>query len=261
MSGATATTGLFLVIEGADGSGKSAAVRHLARVLAEQGHTVATTDRAHPYGRREYADLVRAVGGLFHSGHTLATSFDLLSLAAATQYTAILHGQVEPQVAQGTVVIAESWWDKTWIRLGIEAQLCHSHDQPWLDGFWSWQQSLMPPPTLPPHQYVTVLIDTPEADRVHWYGAGGRHEPVYDTHGAVSHDPADYGAFTSRIADQLALVACERDWPVVANNRHRTVPEVSGDLAVLVDAHVARTRTAPQAHAARRHDARLTEFP
>ncbi|WP_326812463.1 hypothetical protein OIE62_06695 [Streptomyces scopuliridis] len=259
MSDAPAAPGLFTVIEGADGSGKSAATRQLVRDLHEQGRTVVTTERSQPYGQQEYADLVRAVGGVFQSGHTLATSFDLLSLAAATQYTAILHGQVETQVAKGAVVIAESWWDKTWIRLGIEAQLCHQHDRAWLEEFWAWQQTLMPPPSLPPPQCLTVLVNTPEADRVHWYEAGGRRDPVYDTQGAISHTPADYGHFTSRIATRLTQLAHERGWPTVTNSRERTVQAVTGDLLTLINNQLTRIRDPDELPSRRRHDTRTTE--
>ncbi len=104
----------------------------------------------------------------------------MLSLAAATQYATILRSQIEPAVEAGEVVIAESWWDKT------------------------WQRRLLPPSPLPAHQHLTVLVDVAQHDRVACYQAAGRPDPYVDHTGPDSHHPDGFGRFTEHIADQLS---------------------------------------------------------
>ena len=170
--------GLFVMLEGADGSGKSTIADHLVPALRSAGHTVRRIARSQPTGDPLHADLVRAVDQLFRAPDATAPGWEFLSLAAAAQYHSILYAQVAPRVQDGEVVIAESWWDKTWIRLGLEPETCRRLDMHATRQLRAWQRDLLPPSPLPHHQHLTILIDTPQPDRVNWYKAADCPDPV-----------------------------------------------------------------------------------
>ncbi|MFF5980671.1 dTMP kinase [Streptomyces olindensis] len=228
--------GTFVVLEGADGSGKSTLTDFVVENLRSGGRTVRRIHRekSEEHGKPEYADLVEAVRNIFRIGDEAAVPFELLTLASAAQHATIYHSQIAPAVAAGEVVIAESWWDKTWIRLGIEAQLCLKLDDTELEEFWAWQRPLFPPAPYIPTPDVTILVETPESDRSYWYSATNRYEPVFDEHGVVSHDAQEYGRFTSRIAEELRKVAEEKHWPVLSNGRDQSPQDVGRRLTELI---------------------------
>ncbi|MFD7027450.1 dTMP kinase [Streptomyces sp. NPDC059917] len=227
---------MFVVLEGADGSGKSTLTDSIIEILRQEGRVVRRIHRekSEEHYSEEYANLVEAVRNLFRVGDEAAVSFDLLTLASATQYAAIYHSQVSPSLAAGEIVIAESWWDKTWIRLGIEAQLCLKLDDAQLHEFWEWQRPIFPPSPYVPTPDLTVLVETPESDRVRWYSDANRYEPVFDDSGVVSHDARDYGKFTSRIAKELRVVAEEKRWPIISNGRGQSPHDAARRLMELI---------------------------
>jgi len=226
--------GLFLVLEGADGCGKSTVADDLVPLLRSAGRTVRRIERGRPTGNRVHADLVRAVDQLFRSPDATAAGWEHLSLSAAAQYHSILHAQVAPAVAADEVVIAESWWDKTWVRLGLEAELCQSLDALERDRLREWQCGLLPPSPLPARRRLTVLIDAARHDRVTWYKAACCPEPVLARTGVPTRDPDEYGEFTEHIATRLHRLADQHGWPVVPNGAHRTTTDVAGELCDLV---------------------------
>ncbi|MEU6405479.1 hypothetical protein [Streptomyces sp. NPDC046985] len=227
-------TGLFVVVEAADGSGKTSIVDHLVPILASTGRTVRRIDRGRPNGDRAHADLVRAVDRLFRSDAATDAGWEQLSLAAAVQYRSILHAQVAPAVAAGEVVIAESWWDKTRIRLGVEAAAHHGHSVERQHAFAAWQQSLLPPAASADRQRLTVHIDTPQPDRTAWYRAAGCPAPYLDHNGKLSRDPDGYGRFTELIAARLRDVCAGQGWPTVTNGGARTADAAAADLHRLI---------------------------
>ncbi|WP_181871687.1 hypothetical protein [Sphaerisporangium album] len=228
---------MFIVLEGADGSGKTALAAEVMDQLRRSGHRVRATRRADPDGPAEHAALIRAVGQMFARAGDQGTGFDLLSLAAAAQYAAIVHGQVLPAVRRGEIVIADSWWAKTWVRLSIEASYRAPQASPGQVGLLrSWQQALWPCPPLSPIPALTVLIDAPQADRMHWYEAAGRREPVYDACGASTRNPAAFAHLTSAIADLLRQAADQQGWPIIANGRHLGLQDVAADVIAAVTA-------------------------
>ncbi|MFD9687355.1 dTMP kinase [Kitasatospora sp. NPDC059088] len=236
--------GLFTVLEGTDGSGKSAITEQLVAALRAAGHTVRRLDRARPTGETAHAALVRAVNELFRSPTATAAGWEHLSLAAAAQYHSILHAQVVPAVAAGEIVIADSWWDKTWVRLGLEAEIVQHLDEHRRRALQEWQQALLPPSPLPVHQRLTVLIDTPMRDRIAWYQAAGCPDAVLGRTGVLTRETEEYGEFTERIATGLRELAARHRWPVVANGTHRTAAQAATDLCALIEQ---RTRSAVHA--------------
>jgi energy-coupling factor transporter ATP-binding protein EcfA2 len=232
--------GLFVVLEGADGSGKSTLVDHLVPLLHRSGRTVRRINRSSPEGHPAHVSLVRAVDQVFRTAHATPASWELLSLAAAAQYRSILHAQIEPAIKAGEIVIAESWWDKTWIRFGLEAEICLDLSEAQQRALGSWQRRLLPPGPLPAHWHLTVLVQADQQDRVCWYKAAGCPDSFYDRWGAVSHNPDEYGYFTECIAERLRDVADDRGWPIVANGVHRDAVDVAADLHQAIEDHLAQ---------------------
>jgi uridine phosphorylase len=226
--------GVFVAVEGADGSGKSAVVSELVELLRRDGRHVKRVLRSSPAGPAAYAGLVRGVDGLFRAGWEIPVSWELLSLAAAAQYLAIMQSEIGPSVAAGTIVIAESWWNKTWIRLAIEADICRGNGQAERRRFRNWQRGLVPVPLLEGDQQFTVVLEATTADRVRWYERGGRRELVYDEHGTLSRDPAVFGAFTEGIAAELRELAEERRWPILRNSGTLSPAEVARKMQALI---------------------------
>jgi hypothetical protein len=235
--------GLFVVVEGADGSGKSAAVDRLVPLLRRDGYRVHRIDRARPDGPPEYANLIRAVDAIFRSAHDLGTNWHLLSLAAAAQYTTIIDGQVAPAVSDGAIVIAESWWNKTWIRLAVEAGIHLDLAPRHLTAFQSWQRALIPPPARA--WEMTVVVNAPEKDRSGWYAANETKEPIYARDGRLSVDPAEFGRFTEQIALGLREAATHHQWPLVHNHHARTPDDVALEIRSFIDAARADSLTHP----------------
>lgn len=232
--------GLFVVIEGADGSGKTAATQQLLKLLSARGICASRTRRVDPDDRQgPYARLIGAVAGLFEHSGRLGVGFDLLTLAAAAQYTAILYAQVLPALCRGEVIVAENWWAKTWTRLSIEASYHGRLDPERLARLRTWQRSLMPEPVLPPNTQLTILLEAPETDRAAWYLSAGCPEAVYDTDGNSSREPAAFTHLTSEIAKLLRDLAARQHWPIVTNHAGRTPADVAGELSELVLSHPA----------------------
>ncbi|MFD0403779.1 hypothetical protein [Kitasatospora sp. NPDC127116] len=93
--------GVFAVLEGADGSGRSAITEQPVAVLRSAGHPARRLDHARPTGDRAHAAPVRAVNQLIRSPTATEAGWEHLSLAAAAQYHSIVHAQVAPAVAAG----------------------------------------------------------------------------------------------------------------------------------------------------------------
>lgn len=226
--------GIFVAVEGADGSGKTAAVTELMELLRQDGQPATRIIRARPSGPAAYAGLVRGVDQLFRSAADTPASWELLSLAAAAQYLAIMHCEIAPAVADGMIVIADSWWNKTWIRLAIEADIRRQHSPAHKQRFRAWQQDLLP--ASPPgaeHQF-TVVIEAAAGDRTRWYERAGCPDTVFDDQGAPSRDPAVFAAFTGYIAGELRELAAQHGWPVIVNSDALSPAQVAGQLRALI---------------------------
>ena len=226
--------GIFVAVEGADGSGKTEAVSELMRLLRQDGRPARRIVRSSPSGPPAYTGLVRGVDTLFRAGPALPASWELLSLAAAAQYLAIMHCEIGPPVAEGTIVIADSWWNKTWIRLAIEAGICHRHTPEQAQRFRAWQQALLPVPAPIAGSQFTVVIDAAPQDRARWYEHAGCPDTVFDDDGAPSRDPSVFASFTSRIAGELRELAAWHQWPVVRNSAAMSPADVAAQIRALI---------------------------
>ncbi|WP_329431166.1 hypothetical protein OG339_47345 (plasmid) [Streptosporangium sp. NBC_01495] len=227
-----------MIIEGADGSGKSAVADLAVRTLGEQGRRTRMTRRTAPDGPSHHAALIEAVGALFAAADDLRAGCELLSVAAAAQYAAIVDGQVLPALRRGEVVIADSWWAKTWARLSIEATYLHHLNDAQVHKLRAWQQALLPGAFVPPAHQLTLLLRAPEDDRVRWYDDAGCRDVVYSPSGTTSYEPTDFGRLTTALDQLLSEVAAQQDWPILVNHHGRLPREVAAEMTALIEAHL-----------------------
>src|SRR5215467_5153669 len=96
------TRGLFITLEGVEGSGKSTQIRHLAAVMTRAGHRVLQTREP---GGTASAEAIRQIL-LTVSSHEPVTPLTeaLLILAARCQHVTHL---IMPALRQGTVVLCD----------------------------------------------------------------------------------------------------------------------------------------------------------
>ncbi|HKO31615.1 MAG TPA: dTMP kinase [Nitrospiraceae bacterium] len=106
--------GLFITLEGVEGSGKSTQIRHLADVLTQAGHHVLQTREP---GGTALAEKIRQIL-LTLSSHEPVTprTEALLILAARCQHVTHL---IMPALRQGTVVLCDRFSDSTFAYQGF----------------------------------------------------------------------------------------------------------------------------------------------
>lgn len=235
MSASEPPPGRFVVLEGADGSGKTAIADILCGDLRSRGGTVVRVSRANPSGRREYASIVAAVAQLFRASDDAGTPLHLLALGAAMQHATMFESQARPAIDGGAYVVADSWWAKTHTRFAVEARRCTDWREPDHQQFAEWMANLLPriyESSMP--GVVTVLIDTPKADRITWYGALRARQVIYDRRGACSQDPAEFGDFTEEIQAQLRVLATRSRWARVENHAGKDLLSVAKEVLAIV---------------------------
>ena len=115
--------GLFITLEGIEGSGKSTQIRHLAEALTQAGHRVLQTREP---GGTTTAEAIRHIL-LTASSHEPVTPHAeaLLILAARCQHVTHL---IRPALRQGTVVLCDRFSDSTFAYQGFARGL----DLQWL---------------------------------------------------------------------------------------------------------------------------------
>ena len=117
------TRGLFITLEGVEGSGKSTQIQHLADVLTQAGHRVLQTREP---GGTASAEAIRQIL-LTETTHESVTPLTeaLLMLAARCQHVTHL---ITPALRQGTVVLCDRFSDSTFAYQGFARGL----DLQWL---------------------------------------------------------------------------------------------------------------------------------
>ena len=106
--------GLFITLEGVEGSGKSTQIRHLAGVLTQAGYHVLQTREP---GGTATAEAIRHIL-LAASPHEPVTpqAEALLILAARSQH--VTHG-IRPALRQGSIVLCDRFSDSTFAYQGF----------------------------------------------------------------------------------------------------------------------------------------------
>jgi dTMP kinase len=100
--------GLFIVIEGGHGSGKTTVVRHLTDLLSQENHSVIAT---HEIGGSEFGDQVRRLVDEIDDEEDAEVSL-LMVLAARAKHVRQL---IRPNLAQGRIVITDRFTPSTYV--------------------------------------------------------------------------------------------------------------------------------------------------
>jgi dTMP kinase len=103
--------GLFITLEGADGSGKSTQIRRLADRLKQSGFSVVTTREPGGGGKNSLAEKIRELVLAKHQEPVTREAELLLFLAARAQHVGNV---ILPALERGSVVLCERFSDATW---------------------------------------------------------------------------------------------------------------------------------------------------
>ena len=115
--------GLFITLEGVEGSGKSTQIRHLSEALTQAGHHVLQTREP---GGTTIAESIRQILLTASSHETVTPQTEaLLIFAARNQHVTHL---IMPALRQGTVVLCDRFSDSTFAYQGFARGL----DLQWL---------------------------------------------------------------------------------------------------------------------------------
>lgn len=139
--------GLFITLEGPEGSGKSTQIRHLATTLRKAGYKVVATREP---GGTPVAEAIRHVLLLSKQKEPISAKTEaLLILAARSQHVAQV---IRPALLRGAVVLCDRFSDSTMAYQGFGRGL----DRGWLE-----QANAVAADGLQPD--LTLLLDLPAA--------------------------------------------------------------------------------------------------
>ena len=126
-------SGIFITIEGGEGTGKTTQLNWLAEYLTERGHKVITTREP---GRTEEAEKVRNLLVQRNGGEWTSVAECLLLFAARVQHVEHL---IAPALADGKIVVSDRFSDSTYAYQGygrgVDKDRITKIEQVSLDGF------------------------------------------------------------------------------------------------------------------------------
>jgi dTMP kinase len=210
--------GIFITLEGIDGTGKSTQARLLVRHLRERGCRVVATRE--PGGTR----VGEQVRGTLLASRTekLAPLAELaLMYAARAQH---LEEVVRPALARGEVVVSDRFNDASFAYQGCGRKLG-------IAAVWAFDQAVCGP-TQPD---LTIVLDL--SPRVSLKRAKGREVRRNSVRGRFE---AEGLRFHERVRAGYLAIAREDPRRVKVVQADRPVPEVQAEIRKLVDALLAR---------------------
>ena len=210
--------GLFITLEGIEGSGKSTQIRHLAEVLDRAGFRVLQTREP---GGTATAEAIRHIL-LTPSSHEPVTpqTEALLILAARCQHVAHL---IRPALRRGTVVLCDRFSDSTFAYQGFARGL----DLQWLRAANEVATGgLTPDLTLVLDLPVSVGLARRRADR-----------------GEQNRLDRETERFHRKVRRGFLTLAAEEPGRITIVNANRPAQEVQDELSKIVVGWVARPRS------------------
>ena len=215
------TRGLFITLEGVEGSGKSSQIRHLAKVLTQAGYPVLQTREP---GGTATAEVIRQIL-LTASPHEPVTpqAEALLILAARCQHVTHL---IMPALRRGTVVLCDRFSDSTFAYQGFARGL---------DLQWLREANKVATGGLTPD--LTVVLDLPVSVGLARRRSDGEQQNRLDRETERFHRRVRRGF--------LALVAKEPGRMTIVN-ANRPAQEVRDELTEIVVGWMARPRRHPR---------------
>ena len=215
------TRGLFITLEGGEGSGKSTHIRHLAEVLTQAGHRVLQTREP---GGTATAEAIRHLLLSASSQEPVTPQAEaLLILAARSQHVRHL---IRPALQSGTVVLCDRFSDSTFAYQGFARGL----DLQWLRAANEVATGGLTP-------NLTIVLDLPVSVGLARRRANRGEQNRLDREAERFHRKVRRGF--------LALAADEPGRMTVVNS-NRPAQEVQDELTQIVVGWITRSRRPPR---------------
>ncbi|NOT21882.1 MAG: dTMP kinase [Nitrospiraceae bacterium] len=215
------TRGLFITLEGIEGSGKSTQISHLANLLTQAGHTVLKTREP---GGTATAEAIRHIL-LTASSHEPVTpqAEALLILAARCQHVTHL---IMPALQQGTIVLCDRFSDSTLAYQGFARGL----DLQWLRATNAIATGGLTPD-------LTLLLDLPVSSGLARRRADRGQQNRLDREAEHFHRKVRRGFLT---------LAAEKPTRMKIVNANRPVKQVQDEITEIVLGWMTRPRRSPR---------------
>ena len=215
------TRGLFITLEGVEGSGKSSQIRHLAKVLTQAGYPVLQTREP---GGTATAEVIRQIL-LTASPHEPVTpqAEALLILAARCQHVTHL---IMPALRRGTVVLCDRFSDSTFAYQGFARGL---------DLQWLREANKVATGGLTPD--LTVVLDLPVSVGLARRRSDGEQQNRLDR---------ETERFHRRVRRGFLALAAKEPGRMTIVNANRPAQEVRDELTEIVVGWMARPRRHPR---------------
>ena len=215
------TRGLFITLEGIEGSGKSSQIRHLVEVLTQAGYPVLQTREP---GGTATAEVIRQIL-LTASPHEPVTpqAEALLILAARCQHVTHL---IMPALRRGTVVLCDRFSDSTFAYQGFARGL---------DLQWLRDANKVATGGLTPD--LTVVLDLPVSVGLARRRTDGEQQNRLDR---------ETERFHRRVRRGFLALAAKEPGRMTIVNANRPAQEVRDELTEIVVGWMARPRRHPR---------------
>jgi dTMP kinase len=215
------TRGLFITLEGVEGSGKSTQIRHLAKVLTQAGYRVLQTREP---GGTATAEAIRHILLTASSREPVTPQTEaLLILAARCQH--VMH-LILPALRRGTVVLCDRFSDSTMAYQGFARGL----DLQWLRAANKVATGGLTPD-------LTVVLDLPAS-----VGLARRRAD----RGQQNRLDQETERFHRKVRRGFLALAAEEPGRMTIVNANRPAQEVQDEITQVVVGWIARTRCLPR---------------
>jgi dTMP kinase len=209
--------GLFITLEGIEGSGKSTQIRHLADVLTKAGYRVLQTREP---GGTATAEAIRQILLTTSSHEPLTPQAEaLLILAARCQH--VMH-LILPALQRGTVVLCDRFSDSTFAYQGFARGL----DLQWLRAANEVATGGLTPD-------LTVVLDLPVSVGL------ARRQADHGQQNRLDHEAE---RFHRKVRRGFLALAAEEPRRMKIVNANRPAQEVGDELTEIVIGWIARPR-------------------
>jgi len=138
----TDESGMIIILEGLDLSGKTTLAYFLRDAFQRSGHQVVLVGRK--YEKSQYEDILKAQTKLFKLPEAWEVPSDIIAVCLCLEFSIRYHDKVIPAVREGKIVILDSWWLKAVCRTTMEVEYRGLQKHLLDDGFEGWMLNLFP---------------------------------------------------------------------------------------------------------------------
>jgi len=143
----TDRSGMVIILEGLDLSGKTTLARFVRDTLERSGHQAILVRRQYnksDYEKSDYKDILAAKAKLFKMPDAWEVPSDIIAACLCLEFLITYQEKVIPALREGKIVILESWWLKAVCRTAMEVEDKYLQKHLLGDGFEGWMLNLFP---------------------------------------------------------------------------------------------------------------------